>query len=244
MATLTPLLDAQIARLRRRLGDTFNEDGTLITGDLLYTSTSGTTFLQQELLDIYNDAIRSFMMYMVAVFPTEVWYEFLPGYILVATNKTVSSGKMAMSVLSPTAFELIDVSKYSATTHLPTDLSVRSTPNEWFSIRNGLNKTRKADVTHIFHIVMGDVDVAGVPSTLFVLPTTITAIDVVYLKDHTDFVQNNATPGDLAGISQDALRRILIFAESEARRWKSNESADVPDLQLQTMMQQDGVIKK
>jgi hypothetical protein len=243
MATLTPLLDAQISRLRRRIGDTFNEDGTLITGDLLYASTSGTTFLQQELLDIYNDSIRSFMVYMVATFPKKIWYEFLPGYILIATNKTVTSGKMLMSVLSPTAFELVDVKKYNATP-VPTDLSVLVSPEDWFSVKSGLLKTRKPDTTHIFHTVMGDVDVSGVPSTMFILPTTVASIDVVYLKDHTDFVQNNATPGDLTGISQDALRRILIFAESEARRWKSNEMADVPDLQLQTMMQQDGVLKQ
>jgi hypothetical protein len=67
---------------------------------------------------------------------------------------------------------------------------------------------------------------------------TVDAVDLVYLKDHTDFVQNHATI-DLNGISQDALRRILIFAEVEARKWKSTEAADVPESQLQNMISQD-----
>jgi hypothetical protein len=234
MSTLTPLLDAQIARLRRRLGDTFNEDGTLITGDLLYNATSGTTFLQQELLDIYNDSIRSFMVYMTKAFPKSEWFEYLPGYININSNKTVTSGKMLMSALSPTAFQLVDVSKYN-TTPIPTDLSIYVSPEDWFPVRNGFSKTRKPDATHIFHTVIGD---AGV-STLFILPATIVSVDVIYLKDHTDFVQNNATPGDITGISQDALRRILMFAEVEARKWKSTEAADVPESQLQNMMQID-----
>lgn len=234
MATLTPLLDAQIARLRRRLGDTFNEDGTLITGDLLYDAASGTTFLQQELLDIYNDSIRSFMVYMTKAFPKSEWFEYMPGYININSNKTVSTGKMLMSILSPTAFQLVDVKRYSANP-VPSDLSVSVAPEDWFSVSAGLVKTRKPDNTHIFHTVLGD---AGT-STLFVLPTTVSSVDVIYLKDHTDFVQNGATPGDISGISQDALRRILMFAEVEARKWKSTEAADVPESQLQTMMQLD-----
>jgi len=146
---------------------------------------------------------------------------------------------MLMSALSPTAFQLVDVKKYNASANIPAELSVQVDPGEWFALETGLTKTRKPDATHIFHCVMGDVAVAGVPSTMFVLPTTIAAIDVIYLKDHTDFVQNNATPGDLAGISVDALRRILIFAEVEARRWKSTEQNDVPEVQLQQMIQQD-----
>jgi hypothetical protein len=244
MSTLTPLLDAQIARLRRRLGDSNNEDGTLITGDLLYASTSGTTFLQQELLDIYNDSIRSFMVYMTKAFSKKEWYEYLPGYIVTASNKTVTTGKMLMSVLSPTAFQTIEIKKYNSSTGVPTDLAIMISPDEWFSLQAGLVKTRKADTTHIFYTIMGDTAVSGVPSTLFVLPTTIAAIDAIYLKDHTDFVQNNATPGDLSGISQDALRRILLFAEVEARKWKSTEAADVPEMMLNNMMQQDGMGKE
>jgi len=239
MSALTPLLDAQISRLRRRLGDTYNEDGSLITGDLLYASTSGTTFLQPELLDIYNDSIRSFMVYMTKAFPKKSWFEYMPGYVCIATNKAVTSGKMLMSVLNPSAFQLVDVKKYNASANVPAELSFQVDPGEWFALETGLTKTRKPDTTHVFHCVMGDVAVAGVPSTMFVLPTTISAIDVIYLKDHTDFVQNNATPGDLAGISADGLRRILIFAEVEARRWKSTEQNDVPEVQLQQMIQQD-----
>jgi hypothetical protein len=322
----TPLLDNEILKLRRRLGDIFNEDGTAITTSNVYLSTSGTTFPQLELIDIYNDSIKSFMVYLTKTFPKEQWWEFLPGYIVHLQNQAVTTGKLLLSAVTPTLFQLIDVARYAASP-IPADLSVSIGSHEYMPVRNGLVKTRKPDTTHIFHTVMADgsitadpsvflttaitvinstsktitrtggvfsvgslvfctiitaatgaivsqwtakivtggasatyqvidgtdstlalatqtcsVIVMGThsvnPSTLYVLPTTIAAVDLVYLKDHTDFVQNHATI-DLNGISQDALRRILIFAEVEARKWKSTEAADVPEAMLNSMMQQD-----
>lgn len=322
----TPLLDKEILKLRRRLGDIFNEDGTDITASNIYLSTSGTTFPQLELIDIYNDAIRSFMVYATKMFPKDVWYEYLPGYVTYLQNQAVTGGKLLLSAINPTVFQLIDISRYAATP-VPSDLSVQIGPSEFLSVRNGLVKTRKPDTTHIFHAVMADgsivsdasvflnttitainsttkniantgtafsvgstilvtiitastgaivsqwtaritiggnsaiyqvidgtdstlnlgtqtcsVIILGThsvnPSTLYVLPNSIAAVDLVYLKDHTDFIQNSATI-DLNGISQDALRRILIFAEVEAMKWKSTVVADVSDAQLQSMITQD-----
>jgi hypothetical protein len=323
----TPLLDNEILKLRRRLGDIFNEDGTAITTSNVYLSTSGTTFPQLELIDIYNDAIRSFMVYLTKAFPTHKWWEYLPGYIVFLQNQTVTSGKLLLSAITPTLFQLMDMAKYSAGTPVPAELSNYISADQWLATKNGLIKTRKPDATHIFYTVMADGSITadasvflttaitvinstsktitrtgGVfsvgslinctivtaatgaivsqwtgrivtggasatyqvidgtdstlalatqtcsvivngthsvnPSTLYVLPTSITAIDMIYLKDHTDFIQNHATI-DLNGISQDALRRILIFAEVEARKWKSTEAADVPESQLQNMIAQD-----
>ncbi len=323
----TPLLDKEILRLRRRLGDIYNEDGTEITASNVYLSTSGVTFPQLELIDIYNDAIRSFLMYMSVMFPSKQWFYYVPGYIVFLPNQAVTSGKLLLSAISPTVFRLMDVSRYAATP-VPEDLSVPIDPSEWMAMRNGLTKTRKPDTDHIFHSVMADgtivsdttefltqaditvinsstkvitrgtgtfsagslvtitlvtiatgdiayqwtarlitsgasatytvvegtdstfasatqncsVVVVGTrsvnPSTLYVLPATVAAVDLVYLKDHTDFIQNSSTI-DLNGISQEGLRRILIFAEVEARKWKSTESADVSEGELQKMIQQD-----
>jgi hypothetical protein len=324
MSSLTPLLDAQILRLRRRIGDIYNEDGTDIDSSNVYSSTSGTTWKQQELLDIYNDSIKSFMIYMTKTFDKSKWWENMPGYVVTNENQAVTTGKMLMSNLSPTVFQLMDIKKYNTT--LPSDLSTFVAPDEWFPMKNGLVKTRKPDTTHIFHTVMGDatqgavspetltqttitgidsslhtitrgsgsfttgsyvtitlVSFAGailfqfvvrltstgatasytvlagteatfnpssqncsvivgqannaVPSSLYILPTSISTIDLIYLRDHTDYVQN-ALP-DLNGISQDGLRRVLIFAEQESRAWKSTESADLPQAQVQTMMAMD-----
>ena len=236
MASVTPLLDAQLLRLRRRLGDIYNEDGTAIDATNVYTSTTGTTWKQQELLDIYNDSIRSFMIYMIKMFPKEKWWEFMPGYVYDLENQTTTTGKLDLTTLSPTAFQLIDVKNHG--TDIVSELANFIPPQDWFDIRAGLVKTRKPDSTHIFYTIMGDGANSG-KSTLFSLPTSLTKVDLIYLKDHTDYVQNNASPGELNGLAQDTLRRVLIFAEQEARRWKSTEAADIPEAQMQSMMAMD-----
>ena len=322
----TPLLNNEILKLRRRLGDVFNEDGSDITSSNVYLSTSGTTFPQLELIDIYNDAIKSFMAYLTKMFPKSTWWEYLPGYIVYLQNQTVTSGKLLLSAITPTLFQLMDIARYAATP-IPADVSNYISPEQWMEVRNGFVKTRKPDTSHIFHTVMADgsivadasvflttaitvidstsktitrtggvfsvgslmnctiitaangaivsqwtarivsggasatyqvidgtdstltlvtqtcsVIVEGThsvnPSTLYVLPASIASVDLIYLKDHTDFIQNHATI-DLNGMSADALRRILIFAEVEANKWKSTAAADVSDAQLQSMMTQD-----
>jgi len=233
----TPLLDAQILRLRRRIGDMYNEDGTLIDASNVYTSTSGVTWKQQELLDIYNDAIKSFMIYLVKAFPKAIWWEFLPGYVVIKTDVSLSATGLVLSDLSPTAFQLIDVKLGGLNSDLPKNLATFISPDQWFDTKVGFVKTRKPDSSHYFYTVFADGDTAGAPPTMFFLPDGQEFIDIIYLKDHLDLVQNSAT--DLGGISQDGLRRILMFAEAEARRWKSTEAAAVPEAQLQQMMQMD-----
>jgi hypothetical protein len=230
----TPLLDGQILRLRRRIGDMFNEDGSLIDTTNVYASTSGVTWKQQELLDIYNDSIRQFMIYLVKRFSRAQWWEFLPGYVYNNEGVGLAGGKLDLSTLTPSAFQLIDCKNHG--TDLVTELGTFIPPNEWFDVRTGFVKTRKPDATHIFYTVMADDKVDG-HSTLFLLPSNLTSIDLIYLKDHTDFVQNSAS--DLNGISQDGLRRVLMYAEAEARRYKSTEAAAVSEANVKMMMDMD-----
>jgi hypothetical protein len=218
----------------------YNEDGSLIDTTSVYVPTSGVSWLQQELLDIYNDAIKQFMVYMVKAFPTEKWWELMPGYVYNIEDNALTVGKLDLSTLTSKMFQLIDCKSHG--TNLPTELATFVPQTQWYSTRTGFVKTRKPDDTHIFYTIMADDENDG-KSTLFVLPATVSAVDLIYLKDHTDYVQNNATPGDLAGISQDGLRRVLMFAEVEARRWKSTEAANVPEASLKMMTDLDSKSK-
>ena len=118
-------------------------------------------------------------------------------------------------------------------------LAVFINPAKWFACVSGMDLIRKPDLTHIFYTVLGVNNAGVITPSILIAPTSITSVDLVYLRDHTDYVQNNATPGDLSGISDDGKRRILTFAEVIARRWKSTEAADVPEAMLKQMIELD-----
>ena len=109
MSSVTPKLDDQVLKLRRLLGDINNEDGTEIDASNVYSSTSGVTWKQPDLLDIYNDAIRQFMVYLVQNFPTEKWWEYLPSFVVLSSGVSVSTGAIALSGLTPSSFQLMDL---------------------------------------------------------------------------------------------------------------------------------------
>ena len=341
----TPNLDTQILKLRRLLGDINNEDGVAIDSTNVYTSTSGVTWKQQELLDIYNDAIRQFMLYLVQYFPKENWWEYLPGYITYSPEISLTSGVVELDSLDPTSFQLIDVrvtpsTEFEAITDLtgiqaaaglltngdyfivvvpidkngegPISNEVKVTiaaggntasialgwtsvtdatgykiyisrvtkvytgylysdvntyeytgtklvpgipleflnagieglvnyipPQQWFACLAGMDKIRKPDVTHRFYSILAINNSGDIRASLIVAPSDVESVDLIYLRDHIDFIQDSADRGDIWGISQDGMRRILTFAEVIARRWKSTEAADVPEAMLKQMIELD-----
>ena len=65
-------------------------------------------------------------------------------------------------------------------------------------------------------------------------------VDLLYVKQHTNLVYAHATI-DLAGFSGIALRRIVLIAEALAQRYRSQEVRDLPDAEVQSLMQMDSI---
>lgn len=235
----TTILDTEILRLRRRLGDLFNEDGTEITltadaSFVGYSTATGARYKRDELLDIYHDSVGIFIGYCLSALPYKVAARLIPGYFVRLINQTATGGKLVLSALTPPAYKVVDVRKYNGVT--ANDISYEISPDQLMSAENGRLVNHLPSATNIRHCVMGD-SAAAYVQTLFMFPTSVTAIDLIYVRQHPYLVHTGAA--DLVGITSEGLRRIQIIAEAEARRYKSQDIKELPELLLGDMFKYD-----
>jgi len=236
----TPLFNAEIVKLRRRLGDLFATDGTEITTANV-ESADGSIFKRLELVDIYNDAVRKQIDYVLSVFPKERWYEYIPGYIFLKTNVSLTSNKYTLSTADPKIYRVIDVRKYTAGTPAPNELAVEINPAEYFPVSNGLVKTRLPSATSFFWTVMAEGTAASHIKSLYLLGT-ISAVDILYVRQHDDISHGGSV--DMDGISTVGLAHIQLLAESIARKYKTEEITDLPEIELKNKTEFDLMINK
>jgi hypothetical protein len=225
----TPIFDQQIIRLRRRLGDIYNEARVEITIASIATL-DGEVWSRAELVDIYNMAVHSFMDYMVSKFKKSEWYEYMPGYIRINPDIAVVSNVVDLTALTPPFFAVLDMRIHNSTAL--EDTGVEVSPDDFFSSRVADNTVRDKSLQYTV--------LAGGTSDLelhLASASTIASIDLIYLKTH-EYI-NHADASDLPRITEIAKDRILLLAEMEARKHKQEDISDIPEARQGQVMQQD-----
>jgi hypothetical protein len=255
--SLTPLLDKEIIKLRRKLGDMFDTAGNEIvgggttdvsspgTGKIWVGTTYDASLNAQELLDTYNDAIRSFIDYVIRFIDPKDWYLWIPGYLQlkdsIDLSVTTSPARYYYDLSGLTDFYwVLDVQDANVTNEHGIGRLI--SPTEYFTDYINLLSTRKNQLLYTrmrYNITTQKDCLMVINPTLAGSPTPKATINLVYIRMHTDYVYNSATPGDLSSITGIGLRRVLTIAESMALRYRSQEVKDLPDVEIQTTMAMD-----
>lgn len=231
----TPLFNNEILKLRRRLGDIFTADGTEITSANI-ESVDGSIFSKSELADAYNDAVRLFIDYVIRMYPKSAWYNYIPGYIILAINVALVNGKLDFSGILPTPYKIIDVRKYNSGTYTPSDLMTEIAPGEYFSIASGLVKTRQPSANNLFWTVLSESSPSGSITNLHILGGA-NAVDLIYIQRHENISYGGSK--DINGISSTGLDTVLLFAEKNARRYRIEEVGGIPESELKNKLEFD-----
>ena len=224
-----PVFADELMKLRRRVGDLFTEAGAEIMSSDVKTS-DGAQYKAAELIDAYNDAINEYLGYLTSAKAKAQWSEYAPGYVVLKENVTSTSSKINLDSVSPIPFRIIAVKKYNTT--IATDVITENLPAEYFAYKNNLVIHASKDKTFC---VMSD----GTNWTMFFLPSDPTAVDIIYLKRHTDLTSSITTEFDKS-FSQAALKNILVYAELAMKRGKTYDVIkDSPEARLQAIAAED-----
>lgn len=241
----TPNLNTEIVKLRRRLGDLYDANGNKIvvsttpgTGEIYAgDATLVSTWNADELLDCYNDAIRSYLEYLIGFIDPIHWGDYIPGYIkfvqVTATTLTVGSGltydfidasnpgSSLKKILYP-----ISIMGANDTVRAENQIGVRVAPDVIFERKYNVGNTQLFYTWAEGGIVMMNLN-----------GTSSKKVDIAYMAQHDDLTYNGST--DLAGLSSSGLKRVLIIAEIYAQRYRSQDVRDLPDAALKDAMQSD-----
>lgn len=240
----TPVLDKEILKLRRALGDVYDSSGNLITldtthngGGNIYVGNTNliSTWTSGELIDAYNTACVKFIEYLTRVVDKSIWSNFIKGYIVHLQNVSMSSGKVNVDSVNPKIWTVVDAALPTAT-----DLgsvAIEVSPSNYFASKIGAIKTRANQLlfTQFFD---------GTNNVIqFINYGSATSVNLVYVKQHIDFVHDSASPGDVTVFTQPALERIRIIAEKVAQRYRSQDVKDLPEFSEKMDVELDMVSK-
>lgn len=240
----TPILDAEIIKLRRRLGDVYDENGNAIVNDTspgagevyLGDAALDSTWTRDELLDCYNDAVRMFLDYVTTMVDKGMWSNFIPGYIRFETKSSttvsftgIAYDYVALGNLVPPMFKIISV-RDPLITDRARSVGVEVPASEFFDNHSEFLKTRR---DQLFYCIMQVSNEAN-PPHMVIINKGGTNFHLIYIKTHIDLVHDSAT--DLAGITPEGLKRVLLLAEKIAQRYRSVEERTLAESDLTLMM--------
>lgn len=232
----TPVLDQEILKLRRALSDTYDEGGNLISADTASSYYVGTTtwvatWNSAELLDIYNSACVRYIEYITKVIDKKMWHKYLRGYIIRKSAATISSGALNLDSLSPALWIMIDTSLAAPVTLA--DVGVEISPFEYFSDKSGSVKSRLKQLLYVF---LND----GTNNIIQYLNYgSATAIDLLYIKQHVNFIHDSSTVKDVTVFTPEALERIRLMATKIAQAYKSSDIRDLPMVEERSEIELD-----
>ncbi|MFA5014275.1 MAG: hypothetical protein WC549_01860 [Actinomycetota bacterium] len=228
-------------RLRIRIGDTFTSAGNaFVLSPSSNLNLDGSAVTSQELVDIYNFAVRDFVKLMAGAIPKSRWGFIMPGYIITvpevapestpaATALSADFIKLANVKSGETVYEIIQIKAVAGTPLYQKkghNIGVYYPPNLLYEVTSDDNKTYK-DHT-MFTIANTLVTGTDYSSTLVITPKSTTPANskyaITFLKDHVDLVQGSATDLSYSDIPKASLDMILNLAEREyiARRQFDN----------------------
>lgn len=236
VSTNTPQLDLEILKLRRSLGDTYTEDGNLIVNDTASSYYVGNTSFNAtwnsaELLDCYNTACIKFIEYLVKVIDKSLWHKYIRGYIIRKLSVTHTGGAVNLDSLTPSMWIPVDLAIHSPSTI--NDIGVEIPPSEYFFNLTAAIKTRQKQLLFVF---LNDATNNVIQFFNYGAATTF---DLVYVKQHIDFIHDSSTVKDVTVFTKEGLERVRIIAEKVAQRFRSSEVRDLPDADEQLATQLD-----
>lgn len=207
----TPILNKELVKLRRRLGDLYSSNGTEITSSNV-GSVDGNIWDADEIVDIYNDAVRDLLEYVVSNFRRDSWYTIIPGYIRYNPSVNIASGRLGLDSFNPSLF--FAVSLIQVVSGFTFQFSY-ITPDEFLLTKGNKFPHRRPSDSERYFTVMSDASGKAV----FTIPaSTFNSCELVYVREHSDLAVNGSD--DLSGVSEVGLRKILDFAEAEAIKQK------------------------
>jgi len=240
ISVFTPKLDEEILKLRRKLGDIYDESGNQIVLDTspgagqIYVGNPAliSTFKSSELLDCYNSACVRFLDYLESVLPKKSWEKYIRVKYAREIVITNIDGERAIFLtdVSPSIWRIQDL---AIDADGDSSLGVEISPSEYFSHKKGFVKTRS---TQLLYTLMSGVDDDNDGIFLLNSGTTITA-SFTYFAQHTDFIHNS--DGDVTIYTPQTLERIRVIAEGLAQRYRSVETRDLPEVDERSLIQQD-----
>lgn len=233
----TPILDQEILRIRRALGDLFSETGAELVLDTASSATyvggSGfvATWTAAELLDIYNSACIRYIEYVTKMLDKKLWEKYIRGYVVRKSAATLTSGVVNLDALSPLLWMVIDTALASPTSlaHIGVEIS----PSEYYAHKSGAVKTRTGQLLFAF---MND----GTNNTIQYLNYgAATTIDILYIKMHTNFIHDSSVTKDVTVFTPAGLERIRLIAVKMAQAYKSSDVRDLPQVEERTEIELD-----
>lgn len=237
----TPNLDQELLRLRIRIGDTYTSAGAaFVVSPSSNLNLDGSAVTSQELVDIWNFAVREFIKLMAGSIPKARWGFIMPGYVitvpqivpettLAATALSADFIKMANIKSGETVYDIIQIMAVAGTPLYQKkghNIGVYYPPTLLYEVTSDDNKVY--DDQTMFTVVNTLVTGTDYSSTLVITPKSATPANakyaVTFLKDHKDIVQGSATDLSLSDIPKATLDIILNIAEREyiARRQFDN----------------------
>lgn len=250
----TPILDAAILKLRRKLGDIYDELGKEIVAS---TSPSGTqiyvgdpslrsTWTSAELLDIYNDSVSEFIAYCIKYIPKDKLADFIPGYIRYATvtRSALSIGGVSASLLAtdsivPPVEHVLDLKDSGwITSQSPLRLGVQVPPDKFFASVVNLSTATTGQL--IYSPIL--TNPASYDRQLIALNVVGSSVEIVYVAKYTPLAYNGAA--DIGGFTNIAMKRIQILAEVYAQRYRSQEVRDLSDIEKKEMIETDVLLRR
>ena len=225
----TPNFNKELLKLRRRLGDIFTEDYTEITVANV-GSLDGNVWRANNLIDIYNDAVRDFLDYVVTSVPKDSWYAYLPGYIRHWAQDITPGGQYNFSqgLVDPVDGTVVPVLfvvslYYTKDTDHPQEF-VYISPDEYLPTKFNKFPKRRPSEDSLFYTVI-NYGIYPIPEVAY------DPCEIVFIKQHTDVVADSNT--DLWGFPGEALRKVLDYAEAEAIKQKQAVGPEIVKALLQ-----------
>jgi hypothetical protein len=211
----TPLLNKELLKLRRRLGDLWTVGTDEITESTIGSS-DGKVWTAAELIDLYNDAIEDCLNFVITTVPKDAWYTWIPGFIYILSSQVITSGKLLLSTLDPIPYFIMSLWYATGVRQLS-----YINPDEYSQTKGNRYPNRHPSSTELYYTVIND---ASGSEILSIPASTYDVCDVIYIKQPIDYVADSAT--DLSGLNSTAKRKVIDFAEAEAIKQKQAVSPE------------------
>jgi hypothetical protein len=247
-STSSPNFDAELLKLRRKIGDiNCKDDGELFVLDSTPESNlgeDGYAITSAELIDIWNYAAKELLKNIVGRTPQTRWSEYFPGYII--SLREISSVSLAgdeyqadiipLNSLHATyqPYRIIDIMAGNSTQYYGQEgknLGKYIPPEMFFKVLNNFNSIYRAQVIYTIMTVMAE---GELKSSILILPKsdTVGLYDITFLRRHLYQTRNSDINVDGSGmpveiISDNSLELINILAEREYMNRRQFESTQI-----------------
>lgn len=241
----TPNLNSELFKLRIRIGDTYTSAGEkFVISPTSNLDKDGSAITSNELVDIYNCAIREFIKIMVNVISKDRWAYLLPGYVVLLPSVSPESDlsgneisadfiKLSNILINESIKEVIQLKANSGTplSNLPGhSIGIYYPPNIFNEVIVGNNEIIKKQT---MYTIMNTLVKNEYVNCIVITPKSTNPSSTKYcltiLKEHTNFVLNSLKDLSYNDIPYNTCDMILAFAEKEyynRRQFDNYENID------------------